>query len=400
MSSLFYSFFWFLLPIAALSGWYIGGRSKRSAESIWEPTPKYIASLNRLLNQRTSKAIESLIDFFEVNPTTVYTHIILGNLFRERGELEKAIRLHQNIVSHRGGSVSEETTIMAALELGRDYLHAGLLDSAEKTFSEVIKCDSRSATRVAHKKLVDIYEREKSWNKAIASAKYLKNEKDLEYELRIVHYHNEMAQDYLSNHEYQKAKVEIMEAKKLSGSENCRTTLLLADIEFAQGNKATALHLYSNIFSNWQMYAQVILPKLKACFPTTKEFSEHLQKLKPEIMTVSYIVTYMQSLIEVQQTEKAEEFVCEMIDKNYAPIGMLKLFIEYHMSDSSDSKFISHITDALKLHADPNGFACSGCGFKSQHLYWNCPKCHAWEKIESIDVIKPNPSAIPFINSN
>ena len=390
MASLLSELFWFLLPLAALSGWYIGTRNK-AERSVWMASPEYIASLNYLLNQQTSKAIDSLIKFFEVNATTVDTHIILGNLFREKGEVEKAITVHYNVVSR--GNLSEEIRTTAMLELGRDYFYAGLLDKAEETFSELTTCDSRSAVRETYRNLIVIYEREKSWDKAIECARYLRNESEEEYRLQIAHYYCEMADAVLLNQDYKRAK--SLAARAKSSHFIFRVAVLDADLEFMRGHHSTALHLYSNVLAKWPGYAQIVLPKLTACFPSHRagECAAHLREIMPPVMTVAYISAFIRVLLEANKVKEAEDFAFGLIRNKCAPISMLRLFVENHAGDKGfrESGLTPYLIDALKLHRDDTGFACSACGFRTSRLYWQCPSCHTWEMAEPLDTVEPHP---------
>lgn len=385
MVSFLMGWFWFLLPLAALSGWYFG--SRKNERNVWTKTPEYIAGLNYLLNQQTTKAIDSLIRFFKVNLTTVDTHVILGNLFREKGEFEKAIKIHLNVVSR--DNISEEVRVMTMLELGRDYFHAGLLDSAEEVFLKLIKCDSRSAVREAYINLVTIYEREKSWENAIECANYLINNGDEDYRLQVVHYYCELVNHLMAKADYKQAKQNIA---RIQSAGNIRAALLGGDIEFASNHRSIAMHLYSNIFTQWPTYAQIVLPKLKACFPpnSSGEFADHLHTLMPSAMTVSYITTYVRALFGAHRHEEAQKFALDLIKRGCIPVSMLKIFIENCIEKKlPDEKVLMlHFVEALRTHEEAAGFSCSECGFETVHLYWQCPSCHNWQTAHSLDVVE------------
>ncbi len=385
MTSFLMGWFWFLLPLAALSGWYFGTRENEN--NTWTKTPEYIAGLNYLLNQQTTKAIDTLIKFFKVNLTTVDTHIILGNLFREKGELEKAIKIHHNVVSR--DNISGETRVMAMLELGRDYFSSGLLDNAEEIFLKLTQCDSRSAVREAHISLVTIYEREKSWEKAIKCAGYLMNSGDQEYRLRITHYHCEQVDQLLAKHDYKQAKKSVA---NLHSAGNVRAAILEGDAEFVCGHHSIAMHLYSNVFTRWPAYAQIVLPKLKACFPphSMGEFANHLHKLTPSVMTVSYIMSYTRALLGSHRPEEAEAFALNLIKSQCVPVSMLRLFIENSIKreQSDEKELMPHFVEALRQHEEATGFSCSECGFETAHLYWQCPSCHSWQTACSLDIVE------------
>src|SRR4030065_2811850 len=134
-----------LLPIAAISGWITGYRHKKSTEIEANPSlipHDYFLGLNYLINEQPDKAVDVFIKMLEVNTDTVETHLALGNLFRRRGEVDRAIRIHQNLIARP--SLRREQRSQALLELGQDYMQAGLLDRAESLFKELIELDDHA----------------------------------------------------------------------------------------------------------------------------------------------------------------------------------------------------------------------------------------------------------------
>ena len=153
-----------LLPVAALSGWYYGRKDARerinSPAGVPGMSQDYFKGLNYLLNDRPDKAIEVFIKVLEVESETVETHLALGNLFRRRGEVDRAIRIHQNLVARP--SLDKEQRALALLELGIDYMRSGLLDRAETLFKELIQTGMYERQVLRH--LVDIYQQEQDWD--------------------------------------------------------------------------------------------------------------------------------------------------------------------------------------------------------------------------------------------
>ena len=159
---------WLLLPVAAAFGWFAAKRSKGKAGSCSDSMlgAEYIKGLNYLLNEEQDKAIDIFIRMLEVNSDTVETHLALGNLFRKRGEVDRAIRIHQNLMAR--SSLNSEQRADAVLELGQDYMKAGLFDRAEGLFKELI--DSNVHLSTVLPLLLDIYLQEKDWESAIEIA--------------------------------------------------------------------------------------------------------------------------------------------------------------------------------------------------------------------------------------
>ena len=149
------TYLFLLLPIAAISGWLIGRQNKPSIQlgSTSEIPIDYIKGLNYLLNEQPDKAIDVFIQMLDVNSETVETHLALGSLFRRRGEVDRAIRIHQNLIARP--TLTAEQRMQALNELGQDYMRAGLLDRAEALFNELI--ESGPHTINALHQLMDIY---------------------------------------------------------------------------------------------------------------------------------------------------------------------------------------------------------------------------------------------------
>jgi len=165
-----YDLLWLLLPLAAASGWYVARfDQRRQAKRSLDLPSAYFKGLNFLLNEQPDKAIEVFIQVLEVNSDTVETHLALGNLFRRRGEVERAIRVHQNLIARP--TLDKDQRTHALLELGQDYLKAGLLDRAESLFLELAEIRAHSEQALRH--LLHIYQQEKEWEKAVKEAKHV-----------------------------------------------------------------------------------------------------------------------------------------------------------------------------------------------------------------------------------
>ena len=181
-----------LIPAAAAAGWLAGRRGGeiKGGARVSRLSNTYFRGLNYLLNEQQDKAIEIFLQIAEVDKDTVETQFALGHLFRRRGEVDRAIRLHQNLVARIG--LSEEQKTRAVLALGEDYMRAGLLDRAETLFTDLVKMGVHAPQ--ALRQLIAIYQFERDWYKAIDHA--------LEYEKTsgepmgrvIAHFHCELAE--------------------------------------------------------------------------------------------------------------------------------------------------------------------------------------------------------------
>jgi len=160
------------LVIAIAIGFFLGRRSKKnhnkktfSTLSESSLNKDYFTGLTYLLNDQQDQAIETFMRVLEINPETVDTHIAMGNLFRSKGEIEKAIRLHQNLFARP--SLSKTLTQQVQLELARDFFAAGLFDRAERLLLEITDAVGDDIRLQALTLLIRLYEQEKEWQKAI-----------------------------------------------------------------------------------------------------------------------------------------------------------------------------------------------------------------------------------------
>ena len=391
MENLVFDWYWVLvpialLPIAALSGWQACSQRDVSKRAI---APEYIKGLNYLLDQQTDKAVEIFIKFFKVDTTTLETHVLLGNLFRRKGELEKAIRIHSNLIQR--SRLSDTAKSEALYELGQDYLHAGLLNNAEDVFKRLIKLGTPATLARGYQCLVTIYEMEKSWHQAIECARRLRT-LGTDYSRRIVHYYCELAEKELSEHNYGKAQEYLGKAQAFKQS-STRVKIIQGDLALSSRDSDEALACYSQAFSDYPGYADILLPKIKKCFLPYKpsKYASYVRALDVKDMTILYIVNYIQALFDANHIDEAEEFLLYLIETKRAPLQVLKIFMEEKLrgTDLFEDKMVRQIIDEINASLNSDySYICGKCGFKAHQLYWQCPSCHTWDSSDSIDLIK------------
>ncbi|MBC6413420.1 MAG: hypothetical protein GDA45_00575 [Chromatiales bacterium] len=391
MGDLVFDWYWVLvpialLPVAAVSGWRACSQRNILKRAI---APEYIKGLNYLLDQQTDKAVEIFIKFFQVDMTTLETHVLLGNLFRRKGELEKAIRIHGNLIQR--DHLNDNAKSEALFELGQDYLHAGLLSNAEDIFKRLIKTGNPAFLKRGYNCLITIYEMEKSWHQAIACAQQLQKLGN-DCSRYIVHYYCELAEKELADCDnYDKAQKYLAKAKALE-SPSVRLMIIQGDLALARLDRDKALAYYSQAFSDYPGYADILLPKLKKCFSPydPKAYATYVKNLNIKDMTVLYIVNYIQSMFEANRIDEAEEFLFYLIETKRAPLRVLKIFIEEKLkgTDLFEDKIVRRIIDEMNASLSSDYFyMCSKCGFKAYQLYWQCPSCHTWDSSNSIDIV-------------
>src|SRR5438270_8576521 len=229
---------WWLLAIPVFFGlgWIAARVDIHQLLSESRSLPRgYFKGLNFLLNEQPDKAIDAFIEVVKLDPETVELHFALGNLFRRRGETERAIRVHQNLLARP--DLPLEHQMHAQYELGQDYLKAGLLDRAEESFNKLV--DTQYSVQ-ARRAVLEIYQREKEWTRAIDAARALQESGAGGRQTEIAQFYCELAQDELV-HTHPDAAMAELEKAWAADRKNVRATMLMGDAYLAKGDIENAL---------------------------------------------------------------------------------------------------------------------------------------------------------------
>lgn len=376
-----------LLPVAAASGWFAARRSyrRRAAEEGPAIPEEYIQGLNYLLNEQRDKALEVFIRLVEVDSNTIETHLVLGTLFRRRGEVERAIRIHQNLIARPDLESSYQT--QALLELGRDYLAAGLLDRAEELFKEVIGMGQQVAE--AYRRLREIYEQEKDWDSAIEAAVNLQNAAGKSQAHVIAQYYCEIGEASAAAGETPAA---VQMAKKaLAYDRDCvRASILLGDLAFGKGDYKSAIRHYGDVHAQDPDFLPVILPKLKAVYEQTNEPEGYTQFLRELLSRHDRNTALILSLIESLARQGDDQAVERLFEARFSsqkvPLEIVREYIRFAEGGAGDPAMQARITAALDAYlGNQASHLCSRCGFRTKTLFWRCPGCHGWGSVKPVD---------------
>ncbi len=386
---------WFLLPVAAASGWLAAtakGAGDKTVKTGRDIPPEYLRGLGFLIDQRHDKATDIFIKLFEVDSNTVETHLVLGNLFRQKGEVEKAIRIHQNIIARP--RLSDYHRSQALLELGRDYFSAGLLDRAEKFFNHVLSMKVEQVRLEAYFHLVSIYEMEKSWEQAIESAEKLRRRSVSGYNHRVSHYYCELAEQAMQREDYAGARKLLAKAKSSAGA-SLRVAVLAGDLDLEYGEVAAAERHYVTAFEKHPEYAKFLLPKMRKALTRlgASEFPNYLKKIEPKVASTSYLMAYCEALIDAGRTREVDALFSELIAQRRVPLPVVRLYLEYQARTSvSDKTLITSVIQGLLANERTHhSYQCSNCGFEAHRLYWQCPSCRRWGTAQPRDVVGAAP---------
>src|SRR6476659_8714429 len=257
--------FWFflLLPLAAWSGWLIGrrGGERHSDTQVSRLSTTYFRGLNYLLNEQPDKAIEVFLRIAELDKDTFETQVALGHLFRRRGEVDRAIRLHQALVQRT--DLSDQQRVQALLALGEDYMRSGLLDRAETVFTDLAKIDQRAPQALKH--LIGIYQAERDWPKAIENATRFEAATGEPMGKLIAQFECELAERERASGNIDAARASIARAYG-ADSTSVRAGMLEGRMEVDAGNDSAATRASERAARHDPDYLPEILPQLLPCY--------------------------------------------------------------------------------------------------------------------------------------
>ncbi|MFZ5582981.1 MAG: lipopolysaccharide assembly protein LapB [Pseudomonadota bacterium] len=348
----------------------------------------YFQGLNFLLNEQPDKAIEAFIEVVKVDPQTVELHFALGNLFRRRGETERAIRMHQNLIERV--DLSPELKLQALSELGQDFLKAGLLDRAEEVFSRL---RDTSRDEEAKRNLLEIYQQEKDWQKAIAIAKEMP---DYATQKEIANYYCELAAGEMINSRPDSARQYLDSA--LSLHRNCvRASVLQGDLLQQGGDLAAAIEAWKRIESQNPAYLAIVARKLQDAYLAQGQREEGLQLLRGYLASypsLDLLETVFQLVMDAEGPEAAYRLVRDELRRNPTLLGLDRLLEAQLLGVPPEKRADLELVRNL-VHNHTRRLAryrCDNCGFKARHFYWRCPACGGWEtypprRTEEFDLI-------------
>ena len=379
-----------LLPVAAFSGWFIGRRDARNTrtESAAGMSPDYFKGLNYLLNDRPDKAIEVFIKVLEVESETVETHLALGNLFRRRGEVDRAIRIHQNLVARP--SLDVEQRSLALLELGMDYMRSGLLDRAESLFKELL--DTKMFERQALRNLVDIFQQEQDWDAALEYIRRLENVTAEDMSHVRAHFLCEKSEVALRNGD-EKTASKIL-ATALKEDRKCvRASLMSADIAHNAGKYKVAIDALKKI----EHQDIDFLPEAVSCLVGNYQklddldgLAKYLERLSGLHAGITPVLVLAELAAERDQIDEAKRYIVSELKIRPTIRGIDRL-IDYLLIDASGEaqENLELLKDTTaRLIESTRSYKCGSCGFTGRSLHWQCPSCKSWNTVKPIHGIE------------
>jgi lipopolysaccharide biosynthesis regulator YciM len=374
--------YWWLLgfPLFFGLGWLAARIDIRHLVYQSRALPRsYFKGLNFLLNEQPDKAIESFIEVVKVDPQTVELHFALGSLFRRRGEYDRAIRMHQNLIERPDLAAEQRTA--ALFELAQDYLKAGILDRAEELFGRL---EQGPHATEARRHLLEIYQQEKEWQKAIGMAQRLEAESGESRAKEISQFQCELAATE-STHSRPDAARELLEAALEANRKSVRASVQLGDLERAAGNVERAIEQWKRVEAQNPAYLALVAQRLLDAHRDAGRLEEGLTLLIGHLErypSLDLLDTVFQYTLEAKGAEVAYKLVRDELRRNPTLLGLDRLLeaqivADAHPERRRDLELVKNL-----VHSHTRRLAryrCENCGFKARQFYWHCPACGGWE---------------------
>jgi lipopolysaccharide biosynthesis regulator YciM len=374
--------FWLLLPVAAFSGWWVarygGDRRQKRASAL---SADYYRGLNFLLNEEQDKALEVFMRLVEVDSETIETHLALGGLFRRRGEVDRAIRIHQNLLARP--SLDQLQRSVALLELAKDYMHAGLLDRAEALFKDLVRQRAQLKESLEH--LLDLYQRENEWQAAIDVARELSTMSGESLKPVIAHCYCEIGLQGKKNGAIDKAIVALKSATT-EDPRSVRPNILLGHIYFEDGQHQAAYRYYLRIFEQDEEFIPEILDRVIECVEKgipAPEFENYVRILSKDQKRSMLIPGLAKYVFITQGFEPALEYINEQLKRSPTLRSLKEWVVLEKLGQREQHAQLSIVIEALrKVLQQMPGYQCRQCGYASTVLSWQCPGCQYWSTIK------------------
>jgi lipopolysaccharide biosynthesis regulator YciM len=375
-----------LLPVAAFSGWVLGRRrsERTSGARVSELSTSYFRGLNYLLNEQQDKAIEVFLKLAEINRDTVETHLALGNLFRRRGEVDRAIRVHQNLIARP--NLSQEEKTVALLELGEDYMRAGLLDRAETLFADLVAMDALAPSALRH--LIAIYQHERDWDKAIEHAQRLERATGEPQSAMIAQFHCELADQARAQGARDDARRHVADAFAVE-PECVRASMILGHIEAASGDLDAAIRAFERVADLDIDYVPEILSPLLDSYARAQRMQraeEFLLDITERYQGVSPVLALAKLYATTRGEDAAVAFLNRMLRQRPSVRALMALIdVNLHTASGEARENFLTLRDLTRQLVEGKAmYRCNRCGFGAKAHHWQCPSCKSWGSVRPI----------------
>lgn len=343
-----------------------------------------MAALKYLVDDQPDKAIQIFTGLVEVDKDTIELHEALGNLFRQRGEVEKAIQIHQNLITK--APLQSGLRSQAIFSLAEDYMRAGLFDRAEALYLELLESGVYKVPSL--NALIDIYERERDWTNAINFCQQLERATDKSLKTVQAHYYCELAQEVLNREDPTDAQ-NYLEQSILCDPNCLRGFILSSELSIQINDYPSAIKMIQLVLGRDPSLFPLVKSNLKLCYQmlgTNNAYQNYLQSLLEIKFTSSVLLELTIELESSEGVESALKYLTDHLRHNPTLAGLSRL-IELNTklvqpAQKNDFQILSELIGSLSK-GQP-AYKCHNCGFTATNLHWQCPSCKRWNSVTPV----------------
>ena len=376
-----------LLPVAAAYGWYMGRRSAQQSkqDAANRLSRDYVAGVNFLLSNQQDKAVDLFLDMLKEDTGTVEAHLTLGNLFRSRGEVDRAIRNHQSLME--SASLTYDQRLLAVQQLGRDYMAAGLYDRAEDMFKQLV--DETDFRLSALQQLLQIYQATSDWQSAIEVAERLVKLGKEKHRGEIANFWCELALQQMAANDLDKAMA-LLKKGAAADRNSARVSIMMGRVWMEKGDYAKAVESLERVIDQDKELVGETLEMLQTCYQQlgkADEWEVFLRRCVEENAGATAELMLAQILEQREGVEAAQNYVTRQLER-HPTMRVFHKLMDYHLNEAEEGRAKESLgvlrnMVGEQVRSKPR-YRCQKCGFTAHTLYWHCPSCRSWATIKPI----------------
>lgn len=371
-----------LLPLAFYSGWKASGKSLKAPPEKRQLSDNFVRGVNFLLNEEPDKALDVFLNRPEIDEYTAETYLLLGNLFRNRGEVDRALSVHQNLIGRASLNRQQKSTTMLAL--GKDFLAAGMMDRAEQVFTELLEGENN--TEDAREALRNIYEQTQEWEKALVVTEASKQPLGSKLPTLIANYYCELAEAALATGHIQNANEQLAKAKN-SFAGSTRIKVISARVHALQQEYTQSSALYLSAAQEApRLLGTIYQPMIESYQQAgiSNQLQDQLFAIFVECSDVKVLEYTLRLSIEMGPSENIQQQLPVILETKQLNVRTISRAASLYCErpELSATAALPLIQAALNNHLSSQpGFLCRHCGYKMHDFLWRCPACNHWDEV-------------------
>lgn len=376
---------WYLLLVPVLfgAGWFSRSFDIKEKKSVADETQTLYKGLDLLLDNKKDQALNSLVNLAKIDPDTVELHFALGTLYRKRGDYDRAVKIHNHLYNR--ADLSKKERARALFSLGQDYLKAGLWDRAEDSFRKTADLESDYKVR-AIKELVNIYESEKEWLKAIDEAHILEKVTGETYPSRISHLYCELTLQCMFFKKFDEAAHYLQQAIHADPN-NKRALIMQGTMLQKQGKLDEAVEVWKQVGKISPEYETLVVASVADTLLKAGKDADavrYLESVAEKGINSDSVDAAVDWICKIEGPEKALEFLRRYLSQKKSLIGFKRL-TDLRLAQDPDNKELKELSDFLKNQIDKTvRYKCNKCGFVTKSFQWQCPGCRNWDSFAPV----------------